>query len=152
MKRIRLFTALAAFGLVASMLSLAATGPAAARTVTIRPASVRAVRPDFTEFCSSHLYGTFNVNADGIHIKNSPDGTNVDSISKTALFDSGADDTFSEPFCYSSEVAGQNWVLGFANAHPGHYGWVGCEYLSGCTSMIEDALGTVVRRIPLPHM
>lgn len=48
MKRIRLFTALAAFGPVASMLSLAVTGAAAARTVTLRPASVRAVRPALT--------------------------------------------------------------------------------------------------------
>ena len=134
MKRIHSFAALAALSLIGG-LTIAAS-PAATAAVAVAPAAAavsyatnthQAV-PAFTTTCVDQNV-QFVVNATMIHIKSAPDSTDLYTISKTAFFDSF-------PLCYSSNVAGQHWVYGFSNAHTGHVGWVGCEYLTGCVALI----------------
>jgi hypothetical protein len=145
MNKIRLITALAALSLIGAPAIAVAPAATAATSVTVSaaPAVTMAAhaaaitasvarahhaRPAFTTTCISQNV-QFVVNADNIHIRNAPNGLDIFNISRTAFFDSF-------PLCYSSNVAGQHWVFGFSNAHTGHIGWVGCEYLTGCVALL----------------
>jgi hypothetical protein len=68
----------------------------------------------------------------GIHIKQLPNGNNLASIGQKQWFDSEVEINGKGPYhCVTSAtVAGQFWVLGFKNADPSVYGYVGLNWLN----------------------
>jgi len=74
----------------------------------------------------------FQVNASGIHIRATPNGTVRYSIAQGARFDSNTNQSiFGHVYCISvNSFAGQRWVYGFAVGNVAHVGWVGRTYLT----------------------
>src|SRR5262245_32991053 len=74
----------------------------------------------------------FKVNASGIHIRATPNGTVRYSIANGARFESNTNQSiFGHVYCISvNSFAGQRWVYGFAFGNVAHVGWVGRKYLT----------------------
>jgi hypothetical protein len=72
------------------------------------------------------------VNADGIHIRQLPNGAVLASIGKGRWFDSEVFINGNGPYhCLTSAtVGGQDWVLGAPNYSSSVFGYVGFNYLN----------------------
>jgi hypothetical protein len=104
------------------------------------PVAAQASTPTITTLNGYPVYcygpgEQFTVQTTGVHIKSTPNGSNVYSISKGALFDSN----WRETNCGGlsgwyllvtvNQYGGQYWVEGWNNAAGSQRGWVGSAYL-----------------------
>jgi hypothetical protein len=96
------------------------TGPAT-MTVTIDNTTVDCFYPG----------AIYSVATTGIHVRATPDGSSEASIGDGRWFDSSFTDNGNGPYhCITaSDVAGQQWVLGFPNYNSSIIGYVGLDYL-----------------------
>jgi hypothetical protein len=103
--------------------AMAAASPAAQHKVVI-------IIDGFRANCTSPGK-EFQVNASGIHIRATPNGTVRYSIAQGARFYSNTNQSiFGHVYCISvNSFAGQRWVYGFG-ANIAHVGWVGRKYLT----------------------
>jgi hypothetical protein len=142
MKRSRRLSAVAVLGLAIGAGAGAATAPTpASGAVTTSAARTddggappSVPLPDNTFSCPfADLSGdafTDEVNADNIHIRNSPDGSWLYSIPKGHEFESSWSADGFQFGCISPVTGGQKWVLGWDVSNNHHVGWVGLDYLS----------------------
>jgi hypothetical protein len=120
----------------------AASAPSAAPTITLAtPANIPAhpTGPATMKVLINNVYNEcftpgiiYVVNANGIHVRQLPNGAVEASIGKGRWFDSEVFINGNGPYhCLTSAaVGGQYWVLGAANYDSSIYGYVGFNYLN----------------------
>jgi hypothetical protein len=104
--------------------------PATANSPRVGPATMTVDIADIDNDCFTPGI-IYSVDTTGIHIRALPDGAIVAAIAEGRYFDSEVYIDGEGPYhCVTSAtVAGQYWVLGFANYDTDLVGYVGLDYL-----------------------